>query len=102
VKHHDQTQQNRLDNAANSLFDALLSLKDRDEISRFMADLCTPAELEAFVDRWRVAKLLEKDLSYREINDRTGVSVTTIGRVARFRELGAGGYRTALDRLQAK
>jgi uncharacterized protein YerC len=29
----------------------------------------------------------------------TGVSVTTVGRVARFMELGAGGYRTALDRI---
>ena len=67
----------------------------------FLQDLCTPAELEAMVDRWRVAQLLERGLSYREINDLTEVSVTTVGRVARFIEFGAGGYRTALDRLGA-
>ncbi len=36
---------------------------------------------------------------YREIHDRTGVSVTTIGRVARCLDLGAGGYRLVAERL---
>jgi uncharacterized protein YerC len=38
-------------------------------------------------------------LPYRKIHELTGVSVTTIGRVARFLTTGSGGYRTALDRL---
>ena len=37
-------------------------------------------------------------MAYREIHERTGVSVTTIGRVARFLAQGNGGYRLAADR----
>ncbi len=72
------------------------------EMERFLVDLCTPAELRALSERWHVAKLLDKGgLSYREINAQTGVSTTTIGRVARFlNEEPHQGYRTILDRLK--
>ena len=69
----------------NALYDAFLQLETRDECRRFMHDLCTPAEILAFAERWKVAKLLnENELSYQEIHARTGLSITTIGRVARF------------------
>ena len=74
-------------------------LKTPGEARDFLEDLCTPAELEAMIDRWRVAQLLDEGLSYRDIRELTEVSVTTIGRVARFIERGAGGYRTVLGRL---
>lgn len=102
MKHHDQQQAYELASAARSLSEALLCLRSTEEMKQFLEDLCTPAEIEAMVDRWRVAQLLEKGYSYREISDLTEVSVTTIGRVARFIEMGAGGYRLALDRLQIK
>ena len=70
----------------NRLAEALLALE-------------TPAELEAIADRWRVVPLLRKGVAYREIHERTGVSVTTIGRVARCLDLGAGGYRIAAERV---
>ena len=85
--------------AEDALFEAALSLQDVAECRCFFKDLCTPAELQALVDRWQVVQLLEKDLPYRRIHDLTGVSVTTIGRVARFLGDGFGGYRTAFDRL---
>jgi TrpR-related protein YerC/YecD len=78
---------------------ALLSLRTPEEVRAFLDDLCTPAELEAIADRWRVVPLLADDVPYREIHDRTGVSVTTIGRVARCLERGAGGYRLLARRL---
>lgn len=102
MKHHDQKQAYDLASAALSLSEALLSLKTTAEVKLFLEDLCTPAEIEAMVDRWRVAQLLEKGYSYREISELTEVSVTTIGRVARYLEMGAGGYRLVLDRLQGK
>ncbi|MNU04869.1 Trp repressor protein [compost metagenome] len=46
--------------------------------------------------------LLRKGVPYREIYDLTGVSVTTIGRVARSLEHGAGGYAAAIERLAAR
>ena len=78
---------------------SLNSLESVDECRAFFKDLCTPAELQALVDRWQVVEYLRQDLPYRKIHDLTGVSVTTIGRVARFLSDGFGGYETALDRL---
>ena len=102
MKHHDQSQKLQLKNAARSLSEALCSLHNADEVWQFLEDLCTPAEIEAMVDRWRVAQLLDQGLTYRDISDLTRVSVTTIGRVARFMEMGNGGYRTVLDRFRKK
>ena len=99
MKQHDTTQKKELKAAARTLSEALSSLESPREVREFLEDLCTPAELEAMVDRWRVAQLLNQGLSYREIREQTAVSVTTIGRVARFMERGTGGYRTVLDRL---
>jgi len=84
--------------AENALFRAVISLRTETECRNFFRDLCTPAELQALVDRWQVVELLEQGLTYRKIHDVTGVSVTTIGRVARFLADGFGGYRTAIDR----
>jgi TrpR-related protein YerC/YecD len=85
--------------ALSPLLEALLALKTTAEMRAFLDDLCTPAELEAIADRWRVVPLLLKEAPYREIHDRTGVSVTTIGRIARCLSFGAGGYRLAADRV---
>ena len=84
--------------AENALFAAVITLKSVGECRNFFKDLCTPAELQALVDRWQVVEYLEQGLPYRKIHDLTGVSVTTIGRVARFLSDGFGGYRTAIER----
>lgn len=84
--------------AENALAEAIVSLRTVEECRNFFRDLCTPAELQALVDRWQVVGYLEQDLPYRRIHDLTGVSVTTIGRVARFLSDGHGGYQTAVKR----
>ena len=90
----------RYERAEDALFDALIALETVDECRNFLKDLCTPAELQALVDRWQVVCYLEQGLPYRRIHDLTGVSVTTIGRVARFLSDGYGGYQTALERVE--
>ena len=89
----------RESSALRKLGEALASLRDAGEARQFLEDLCTPAEIEALVDRWRVVPLLLAGVPYREIHERTAVSVTTIGRVSRTLERGAGGYRLASERL---
>lgn len=79
-----------------SLCRALLALDSVGDMRSFLRDLCTPAELEALVDRWRVVPYLLRGMAYREIHERTAVSVTTIGRVARFLSQGNGGYQAAI------
>lgn len=85
------------------LCSALLTPGNRDEMERLLLDLCTPAEIRTLAERWHVARLLDgTSLSYREIHDATGVSTTTVVRVARFlREERNGGYRRAIDALGA-
>jgi TrpR-related protein YerC/YecD len=83
-----------------NLFAAVLTLKTVDECRAFFRDLCTPAELQAMADRWAVVDWLQKGLPYREIHRLTGVSVTTIGRVARCLADGNGGYALAVTRQQ--
>jgi TrpR-related protein YerC/YecD len=80
---------------------ALLAPRDAEEMARLLADLCTPAEVKTLAERWHVARLLaEAELTYRDIHEGTGVSTTTIVRVARFlRQEPYQGYRTAMTRL---
>lgn len=90
------------DRAILELFQAILLIKDEHEMQRFFKDLCTPQELRALAERWRVCKLLNAgDLSYRDINEKTGASLATIGRVARFlKEEPHHGYQLVLKRLK--
>src|SRR6185437_902373 len=91
-----------VESAELSLCEALLSLKNADEMDAFLRDLCTPAELEVLVDRWRVVPYLLEGVAYREIHERTAVSITTIGRVARFLTQGNGGYLAAAARASRR
>jgi len=88
------------DKANISLENALSSLVNEADMARFLTDLCTPAELRALRERWQVAQILNAgDASYRDIHAQTGVSTTTIGRVARFlKDEPHQGYRIVLDR----
>jgi len=86
------------------IVDAILALKSRTEAEAFLADLCTPSEIRAFAERWRVAQLLDAgELSYRAIAEEAGSSTATVVRVARFlKEMPYHGYRVVLDRLKRK
>ena len=86
---------------ARDLCEALLTPRDAEEMARLLADLCTPAEVRTLAERWHVARLLgETDLTYRDIHDATGVSTTTIVRVARFlRQEPYQAYRMAIARM---
>ena len=55
----NRNESNRQQQAAeDALFDAVIALRDVSECRNFFKDLCTPAELQALVDRWHVVELL--------------------------------------------
>ena len=85
-----------------ALYEAVMALDTVDECRRFFRDLCTRAELQALKDRWAVVGLLRAGHTYRDIHERTGVSVTTIGRINRFLEDGNGGYLLVAERTEGK
>ncbi len=79
---------------------AVLSLRNADEVTRFLRDLCTLPELEALAHRWQTVRLLDEKVSYVEIAERVPTSTATVTRVAQWLRHGTGGYRIALDRAK--
>jgi TrpR-related protein YerC/YecD len=102
VKNHKGITPRQEAAAERALMQAVLAMRTVEECRDFFRDLCTPAELQALADRWTVVGLLQDGLPYREINRQTGVSVTTIGRVARYLAAGNGGYALATRRLKER
>jgi len=102
-KRKSDTEKKEQAKAERELIEAILCLRDADECRRFLRDLCTPKEIIDLSERWVVARLLDAGQhSYRDIHDLTGVSVTTIGRVARFlQQEDFHGYRLVIDRMKA-
>jgi TrpR-related protein YerC/YecD len=99
MKPHTPTDPAQRAAAEDNLFRAILTLESTTQCREFFKDLCTPAELQALADRWAVVEPLSRGEPYRRIHDQTGVSVTTIGRVARFLVDGNGGYERVLRKL---
>lgn len=84
------------------LFDAILSLQNREECMAFFEDLCTVPELKALSQRIQVAKLLHEQRVYSDIVAETGASTATISRVNRSLNYGSDGYQIVFDRLEQK
>jgi TrpR-related protein YerC/YecD len=86
----------------NFLFDAILSLKDREECYRFFDDICTINEIKALEQRLQVAKMLKQGRTYLDIASSTGASTATISRVNRSLNYGSDGYKLAFERIDWK
>ena len=80
------------------LFKAIISLNSVKEAEAFFRDLCTIEEIKEMSERWQIAQMVDKGLSYREIAKKLDVSTTTVARVALWLNNGAGGYRLMLNR----
>lgn len=95
-----KTHYNIKQEALEKLMQAISQLKNSKEALDFFTDLCTPAELESMADRWLVVPHLMEGTPYRSIHELTGVSVTTITRVARCLSFGTGGYSNIANRMK--
>ena len=84
----------------NDLADAFQSLRTREEVTRFLRDLCTLPELEALAHRWQTARLVDLGVPYLEVAARVPTSTATVTRVAQWLRHGTGGYRLALERAK--
>ena len=82
------------------LIDALLTLKDKDEVMRFLEDVCTIKEIMDMGQRFTVAKMLYEHIPYQSIVKETQASTATISRVNKSLIYGAEGYKIALSRLK--
>lgn len=84
------------------LFEAILTLKSKEECYKFFTDVCTVNEIKALTQRYHVAKLLMDSTTYSEIVEKTGASTATISRVKRSIDFGEGGYELAMNRIKNK
>lgn len=85
--------------SVNQLFDAIVSLKSREECKKFFEDICTVKETLDLAQRLDVAILLDQGASYQTIAQQINVSTATISRVSRCLNYGSGGYRLVLERM---
>ena len=83
-----------------SMYNAILQLKDVDECKKFFDDLCTVTELMAMEQRYQVATCLDKGMIYNDILAETGASSATISRVNRSLQYGSGGYAIVFERTR--
>ena len=81
------------------IFDAILSLQNRDECYAFFEDICTVNELLSLSQRFEVAAMLRQKKTYLEIAEKTGASTATISRVNRSLIYGEGGYDIVFSRI---
>ncbi len=88
--------------ALDELFEAILSLRDKEECYRFFEDVCTVNELFSLSQRFEVAHMLSEDKTYLEIAEKTGASTATISRVNRSLNYGNDGYEIVLSRLKQR
>lgn len=83
----------------NHLFEAILSLKNKEECYSFFEDLCTVNELLSLSQRFEVAAMLKDHKTYLEIAEKTGASTATISRVNRSLNYGNDGYEMVFERI---
>lgn len=88
--------------AVDHLFDAILSLENKEECYKFFEDVCTVNELLAFSQRYEVAKMLREQRTYLDIAEKTGASTATISRVNRSLNYGCDGYDMVFARTNVK
>ncbi len=81
------------------LIQAILALKTPDEANRFLRDLMTEGEIEEFSKRLQVAELLTQNVPYSVIEEKTGLSSTTVARVSKWLKGKGGGYRSVINKL---
>lgn len=86
----------------NTFFEAIAAIRSSKEAENFLEDLCTPAEIQAMADRWLTVGLIKAGKAYRKIQEETGISSTTVGRVARCLSMGTGGYSLIYERLKKR
>ena len=88
--------------AVDHLFEAILSLKNKEECYIFFEDVCTINELLSLSHRYEVARMLREHRTYLDIAEKTGASTATISRVNRSLNYGNDGYDMVFARLNQK
>lgn len=75
---------------------AKIGASDKKLLEEFLIDLLTPAEYREIGLRWQIVKMLHKGMPQRQIAEKLGVSVATVGRGSRELLDPKGGFSKVL------
>lgn len=89
------------DELIEELYEGILTLETVEECYRFFEDICTIKELQSISQRLKVARMLKENMTYTQIEEKTGVSTATISRISKCLHHGPGGYNLVLERVMA-
>ncbi|TDM12076.1 YerC/YecD family TrpR-related protein [Macrococcus lamae] len=81
------------------LFDAILTLENREECYEFFDDLCTVNEIHSLSQRLQVAMMIKQGHTYAAIEKESGASTATISRVKRSLQWGNDAYTMVIQRM---
>jgi TrpR-related protein YerC/YecD len=81
-----------------SLAQALIHIDNEKDMLAFLRDVATIEELNDLSTRWQAAKLIHEGIPYRKISEKTGLSTTTVTRIAFWVNHGEGGYKNLLEK----
>ena len=80
---------------------AALTMKNEEEMRRFLIDLCSVRELNSLSQRLRVAELLDEGKTYAEMVAATGASTAIVSRMSRALSLSEeSGLELAVKRMK--
>lgn len=79
---------------------AIVMVENKAQAKAVLRDLLTEKEIQEFANRLEVARLLKNNTSYDDIQAQVPVSTTTIARISKWLNQGAGGYQLVLRALE--
>ena len=95
----DKVNMKNINRKTENLYESILRLKNIGETKRFFRDLLTSEELIEFSKRWQAAQMLNRKISYEDIEKKTGLSSRTIARISKWLNGKVGGYKLMLNKI---
>ena len=92
---------NELKTYFDEIITVLVKMDNKTEVFNFLRDLLSEKEILEFSNRFKVAKMLEENISYKQIETETWVSSTTIARISKFLNWENKGYKNAISILKS-
>ena len=86
---------------SDNIITVLSKIDDKWDIFNFLRDLLSEKEILEFSRRFEVALLLDKNISYIKIEEKTNMSSTTIARISKFLKWENAWYQKAISLLKS-
>lgn len=94
-------QEEELKSRFSEITEILSIMNKKEDIYSFLRDLISSKEILEFSNRFEVAKMLDEKVSYKEIEEKTKMSSTTIARISKFLKWENNGYKNAINILKS-